>query len=93
MRSYRRFVRPFRPAARCAATRHATEQYRASERRAMNRSPQLAQVTRRTGWPHVGHRSGDFLAAMAWTVTTKALHLQSRPSNISLVTDTLVLVR
>ena len=93
MRGYRRFVRPFRPAARCAATRHATEQYRASERRAMNRSPQLAQVTRRTAWPHVGHRSGGLLAAMARTVTPNALHPQSKFRNISLVTDASVLVR
>lgn len=93
MRRYRRFERPFRPPARWAATRHATEQYRASARLAMKRSPQWAQATRRMGCPQVGHFSGGFLAGMQGTVTEKTLQASVRARNISTVAGTFGSVR
>lgn len=76
MRCYFRRDRRFDRSERWAATRHRTEQYRASARVAMNRSPQEAHEIRRTNWPQVGHRSRVFRPAIVGNVTNLPLHLQ-----------------
>ncbi len=75
MRRYLLRERLLTPPERWAATRQRTEQYRASERVAMNRVPQTAHGTRRIICPQVGHCSRVFRPAIGRIVTNLPLHL------------------
>ena len=67
---------------RWAATRHRTEQYRASARVAMNRSPQVAHEMRRTSWPQVGHRWRVFRPAIGEEGNESPVAFLARPCNM-----------